>query len=100
MGIINSDAVETNYGPPITNTYVSLAGDGDISLKKIKGSSEWSLDACFSVWHSKNDKMANRKAYSYIKIHKQLDANTAITNIFAHAYNEVKLMLPNTTDDI
>ncbi len=97
MGLINKDNFETYYGYSVQDTYISL-GNNEVSLRREEGN--WILEAHFNLWHSKDLRIQNKRAYKGFHVRKLLTDSELSSNIFDLAYTEVKKQFTNTTDDL
>mgnify|MGYP003998754011 CR=1 FL=1 len=100
MGIINLDPYETGYGTTIQNSYVSLARSRITIERRIDNSAEWRLSAFFMVFESKDVSIANKSGLNLIRITKNLNVDDLNKTSFKLAYDELKLKLTNTQDDL
>jgi hypothetical protein len=105
MGIINNDSYETLYGTSVVNTYASLGSCPHVFMRCDfdtlgDGTKKWKIETRFLIWNSKNDRILKKEPYAIININKDLLESQLNDSIFLLAYNELKTILTNTTDDV
>ena len=97
MGIINKDIFVSQYGQPLTDTYISL-GNNNIELRK--EDNKYLLLGVFNVWLSKSARDTNKSSFKSIIVHKELTSDEITANIYGILYSELKKKYTNTADDI
>ncbi len=98
MGIINHDLIEDSResGRTISNTYISLGSNSNISIEKEEN--QYTISGRFTIYKdqaSRNNKIGN---FGGKYIRKEISSSDLDQNLISILYTELKNIYTNTTD--
>lgn len=99
MGVINKSNYSSRHGQVITNTYISLANNRVEIYKKANDSDLYELSTSFSIYLSKESRLAYKQPLTTIYLRVELEKSEISGNLYSILYRELKKKFTDTQDD-
>lgn len=98
MGIINHDSIQTDSGITITDTYISFHYE-TIFTKKIDPNN-YQIFTNYKIFLNLEAKDTGKAPIAQYPISTNITKEQLDANIFSYLYDALKVIYPNSTDEI